>query len=50
MKNITENELTAIIAEHESDYWELLANNRGGTEELREKIERLMNILKDKNI
>lgn len=37
----TKAQLIALIDEHERDYWQLLANNWGGSEELGEAIERL---------
>lgn len=37
----TKAHLIALIGEHERDYWQLLANNWGGSEELGEAIERL---------
>ena len=37
----TKAKLLALIGEHERDYWQLLANNWGGSEQLGEAIERL---------
>lgn len=37
----TKAQLISLISEHEMDYWQLLANNWGGSEELGEAIERL---------
>lgn len=37
----TKAQLIALIDEYERDYWQLLANNWGGSEELGEAIERL---------
>jgi hypothetical protein len=49
MKKHTKKELIALISEHENDYWNILANNWTGAEELAETIENIRNIVNEQN-